>query len=322
MGHEAPREIGIVGLGRMGGGLALQALERGLRVAGYDRRAPAGEVAASAVEVLDAPGAFRERLRAPRIVFLYVPAGRTVDAVLDDLVPALEPGDVVVDGGNSYWRDSLARWRRLEEGPGIRFVDCGTSGGVRGARHGACFMAGGTADSFAAIEPVLRALAVEGGCVWCGGPGAGHFVKLVHNGIGAGMVQAIGEGLHLLERFGEELPVGEILRAWTHGSVIRSWPVELLAEEYRVRGGTAAIDPHIEDTGEVDWLIEDALAMEVPIHVIAASAMQLAASRDRDRIASRAVAMMRHGFGEHAFGPDESVRRHRRTSRADRDPDR
>jgi 6-phosphogluconate dehydrogenase len=176
-------------------------------------------------------------------------------------------------------------------------------------------MAGGDGPAIARLRPVLAALAVPGGWVWAGPPGAGHFAKLVHNGIEFGMLQAIAEGVSLLERHGGGLDVAAILRAWRHGSVIRSWLVDLLEEAYRTAGGLDGVPGYVEDTGEVNWLVADALAMEVPIPVIAQSVMQLFASRDDGRAWASAVAMMRHGFGGHPFGPDAAIARARREAR-------
>jgi 6-phosphogluconate dehydrogenase len=194
-------------------------------------------------------------------------------------------------------------------------VDVGTSGGVEGARSGACFMAGGEADPVARVAPILRALGVPGGYVHAGPPGAGHFAKLVHNGIEFGMLQAIGEGIDLLERHPAGLDVRGILGCWRKGSVIRSWLVDLLEEAYRADNGLEGVPPYVEDTGEVDWLVGDALRLEVPIPVIAQSVMQLFASRDDRRLWARAIAMMRHGFGGHPYGPDERIRLERVTGR-------
>ncbi|HJV11143.1 MAG TPA: NADP-dependent phosphogluconate dehydrogenase, partial [Burkholderiales bacterium] len=224
----AAREFGIVGLGRIGAGIAHHAIEQGMRVVGTSRSgAPRELVAAGLAEITGVSG-FRAQLRPPRAVLLYIPAGPAVDAMLDELAKALEPGDVIADGGNSYWGDSMRRHARLRE-QGIQFVDVGTSGGLPGARHGACFMAGGDRPPVARLEPILKQLAVEGGYVHAGGPGSGHFVKLVHNGIEFGMMQAIAEGFELLTRHHEPLDIAAVLEAWRHGSVIRSWLVDLLA---------------------------------------------------------------------------------------------
>jgi 6-phosphogluconate dehydrogenase len=307
-----PGELAIVGLGKIGGALAAQALERGYRVVGLTRHGVPAELVNAGVVGADRFADLAHLLRQPRIVLLYVPAGAVVDEILDALEGALSEEDIVVDGGNSYWGDSIRRHQRLKR-RGLRFVDVGTSGGVSGARCSACFMAGGESDAVSVVEPVLRNLAVEGGWVHAGGPGAGHFVKLVHNGIEFGMLQAIGEGVDLLEHFHEPLPIADVLRCWRHGSVIRSWLVDLMEEAYRDK--RLNVPAYVEDTGEVNWLVEDALHMEVAIPVIALSVMQLVASRDDRKNWARAIALMRHGFGGHPFGSDESIARERREAR-------
>ena len=307
-------EFGIVGLGRMGGGLTRQALDKGLRVVGASRGAARKELVDAGLVAVRELSGLRSALRKPRAVFLYVPAGPAVDGVLDKLGEALEPGDVVLDGGNSYWGDSIRRHARLRE-RGLNFVDLGTSGGVEGARHGACFMAGGERAAVALVEPLLRTLAVEGGYVHAGPPGAGHFVKLVHNGIEFGMLQALGEGFQLLAHYHERLEIGAVLECWRHGSVIRSWLVDLLARAYAADPGLRKPGTHIEDTGEVNWLVADALNMEVPVPVIAQAVMQLFASRDDGRDWARAIVTMRHEFGGHPYGKDEKIAEERRNSR-------
>jgi 6-phosphogluconate dehydrogenase len=307
-------EYGVVGLGLMGGNLARQALEKGIRVVGHTLEgAPPDMVEAGLVEASSLKD-LKEKLAAPRAVFLYVPAGPVVDELLDNLAEELDEGDVLVDGGNSYWGDSIRRHERLKE-KGVQLVDLGTSGGFDGARHGACFMAGGEPDAMARVGPILEELAVEGGYVHAGPPGSGHFTKLVHNGIEFGMLQAIGEGVDLLERYRDDLDVAEVLRCYRHGSVIRSWLMDLMEAAYRENGGTDEIPAYVEDTGEVNWLVDDALHMEVSIPVISQSVMQLFASRDSEKNWARAVAMMRHGFGGHPYGSDEAVVRERREGR-------
>lgn len=311
---EAKREYGVVGLGRMGGNLARQAMDEGMRVVGFTRHsAPEDMVEAGLVEI-HTLAEFREQLAPPRVVFLYIPAGPVVDTLLDDLAAELEGGDILVDGGNSYWGDSIRRHRRLAE-RGIQFVDLGTSGGVDGARNGACFMAGGEPEAMARVEPILLDLAIEDGYVHAGPPGAGHFTKLVHNGIEFGMLQAIGEGVDLLKHYRDDLDIAEILRCWRHGSVVRSWLIDLLEEAYRSNGALGDVPSYVDDTGEVNWLVDDALHMEVPVPVISQSVMQLFASRDDEKNWARAIAMMRHGFGGHAYGHSDAVVQERRTGR-------
>ncbi|GLQ53975.1 NADP(+)-dependent, decarboxylating phosphogluconate dehydrogenase [Devosia nitrariae] len=307
-------EIGVVGLGRMGGGLADLAISKGYHVVGLTLGgAPRELVEAGLVEVSDIAG-FREKLQPRRVVLLYIPAGPDVDAALDKLASSLEPGDIVVDGGNSYWGDSIRRHDRLKA-RGIDFVDLGTSGGLSGARTGACFMAGGDKDVVATIEPLLKSLSVPDGFVHAGPPGSGHFVKLVHNGIEFGMLQAIGEGFDLLTRFHEPLDLDGVLECWRNGSVIRSWLIDLLAEAHSDDPTLSKTTRYIEDTGEVNWLVADALRMEAPIPVISQSVMQLFASRDENGVWAKAIVAMRHGFGGHPFGPNASVVAERREGR-------
>ena len=318
-GGDRPREFGLIGLGRMGGGLARQAIEKGFRVVGYASDPAPADLKAAGLQEIRSVEALRTALsERPRIVFLYVPAGPVVDYLLDQLAAkALEPGDVIVDGGNSYWGDSIRRHDRLKSGPGLRFVDLGTSGGVEGARRGACFMAGGETDAVSLIEPICRALAVPGGWVHAGPAGAGHYAKLVHNGIEFGMLEAIAEGFDLLRRWRQFGPidVAGTLECWRHGSVVRSWLVDLLAEAYRADPGLEQPTPHIEDTGEVNWLVMDALEFGAPVPAIAQAVMQLFASRDTERDWARAIVLMRRAFGGHPLGPDERVARERREGR-------
>jgi 6-phosphogluconate dehydrogenase len=283
-------------------------------VVGYDLNGLTEEQIQAGVEDAYGLPGFYDKLGKPRILFIYIPAGPLVDQVIDELSEYLDQGDIIVEGGNSYWGDSIRRQRRLKE-QSIHFIDLGTSGGISGARHGACFMAGGEPEPVAHIEPVLRDLAVEGGYVHAGPPGAGHFVKLVHNGIEFGMLQAIGEGMDLLEAYRERLPLADILHCWGHGSVIRSWLIELMEQTCRDKGGLQAIPPYVEDTGEVNWLVDDALHMEVPVPVIAQSVMQLFASRDEQKHWARAIALMRHGFGGHPFGADQAIAQERKQGR-------
>jgi 6-phosphogluconate dehydrogenase len=314
MENAACRSIGIVGLGKMGGGIAEQALGKGFRVVGFDKLgAPRSLVRAGLIEA-QTLAALASALECPRAILLYVPAGHIVDDLLDQLAIVLDAGDTIADGGNSYWGDSVRRHARLAD-EGIGFLDVGTSGGPGGARTGACFMVGGERTSVSGLEPILQELAEKGGYVHAGGPGAGHFVKLVHNGVEFGMLQAIGEGVDLLEHYRERLPIAQILSCWRHGSVIRSWLIELMEKVYREMGGLANVPPYIEDTGEVNWLVEDALHMEVPIPVITQAVVQLLISRDDKRNWARAIAMMRHGFGDHPYGVDAGIRRERQTGR-------
>jgi 6-phosphogluconate dehydrogenase len=306
--------VGIVGLGNMGGNLALQAMEKGFAVSGYTVGPIDPRLTQAGVRGVDRIEALGKSLERPRFVMIYVPAGDAVDQVLGALGEALEDGDIVADCGNSYWGDSIRRQRRLKE-RGLHLLDVGTSGGTRGARHGACFMVGGEVEPVERAKHIFEQLAVREGFVHAGPPGAGHFVKLVHNGIEFGMLQAIGEGVDLLESYHERLDVAAVLHCWRNGSVIRSWLIDLIAAGYRGMSGLESVPSHVEDTGEVNWLVSDALRMEVPVPVIAQAVAQLFASRDSDRTWARAIAVMRKGFGEHPYGPVPAIAERRRTSR-------
>jgi 6-phosphogluconate dehydrogenase len=308
------KEIGIIGLGKMGANLALNAVEKGIRVFGSTLEGLSPEVRKAGVVEIKTLQDFKSQMKGPRKIFIYIPAGPAVDAILDQMSQILDKGDILIDGGNSYWGDSIRRHEKLAK-KGIEFIDLGTSGGVSGARNGACFMVGGNDRAVAQIEPILKAMCIQGGYVHAGPPGAGHFVKLVHNGIEFGMLQAIGEGMDLLEHYHTKLNIKEVLHCWRFGSVIRSWLIDLMEEAYRSNSGMEKIPAFVEDTGEVNWLVCDAMQMEVCIPVIAEAVVQLFASRDNKKNWARAVAMMRHGFGGHPYGPDAGIVRERREGR-------
>ncbi|MXV15684.1 NADP(+)-dependent, decarboxylating phosphogluconate dehydrogenase [Hufsiella ginkgonis] len=302
----------IIGLGKMGLNLAIHATELGYNIVGYDPYA-VSLPENSRLVLADSLADLAARLDGPRKIFIYIPAGKAIDDLIAQLMPLLQPGDIIVDGGNSYWGDSIRRAQTLRE-QGIHLVDCGTSGGVDGARNGACFMVGGETAAVNQLAGFLRAMAVPNGYTHTGGSGSGHFVKLVHNGIEFGMLQAIGEGMDLLSHYPEQLNISEILLTWNNGSVIRSWLVELMKRLYDEKQGFN-VPSYVEDTGEVNWLVHDAMQMEVSVPVIAQSIMQLIASRDSEHTWARAVAMMRNGFGGHPFGPDEAIKYERKHGR-------
>ena len=288
--------FGIVGLGRMGANLALAAIEHGHEVVGFDARPDArldGLERAASLDDLVA------RLPPPRIVLLYIPHGAPTERVCNELARLLAAEDIVVDGGNSHCEDSRRR-HALLGGHGIRFLDVGTSGGVSGARHGACFMAGGDPDAYARVEPLLRDLAVdEHGTLLVGAPGSGHFVKLIHNAIEFGMVQAIAEGVELLTRSDYALDLPALFDNWNHGSVIRSWLVELMRDALREHPDLDRLSTYTDDTGEVKWVLDWALERDIPSPVISDSQQALMAYRDVEWPAAKAVALLRHGYGGH-----------------------
>ncbi|MBS7566892.1 decarboxylating 6-phosphogluconate dehydrogenase [Mucilaginibacter sp. Bleaf8] len=302
------KKYGIVGLGKMGANLALQAAEKGYTIIGYDKHLPT-DIEQENLVLAHSLQSMIDQLERPRKVFIYIPAGVAIDYVIAELAPLLEEGDIIIDGGNSYWGDSIRRAAKLKE-QGLHLVDCGTSGGVSGARNGACFMVGGDKEAVDQLEGLFRDLAVPEGYSYTGKSGSGHFVKLVHNGIEFGMLQAIGEGMALLENYREKLDISDILHTWNHGSVVRSWLIELMKKLYDEKDGFN-VPSYVEDTGEVNWLVSDAMSMEVPIPVIAQSVMQLIASRDSNQVSAKAIAMMRNGFGGHPFGSDAVIEHER-----------
>lgn len=295
--------FGIVGLGRMGANIARHAKEKGHDVVGFDP----GEEARRAVEKdgVSTEASLKEladALEAPRVIFLYVPHGPITDKVCHELLGILAEGDILVDGGNSHWEDSRRRHATFAE-RGIRFVDMGTSGGIEGARTGACFMAGGPRDAYDVIEPILRDLAINDDAVVHAGEGggAGHFAKLVHNAIEFGMIQSIAEGVEMLQRSDYELDIPGLFVNWNNGSVIRSWLVELMGKALRETDEKAwdQLSTYVEDTDEVKWVLNWALDADIPTPVIAHAQQQLMQYRDLDWPAAKAVALLRNQFGGH-----------------------
>jgi 6-phosphogluconate dehydrogenase len=292
--------LGIVGLGRMGANMARAAIEHGHGVVGNDHDPQvAEELAREGLEPAASLPELIASLEVPRAVFIYVPHGPPTEEVCEELRTLLAPEDVVVDGGNSHWEDSRRRHGEFAR-QGIRFLDMGTSGGVSGARHGACFMAGGDREAYALVEPLLADLAFdERAALYVGDPGSGHFVKLVHNAIEFGMVQSIAEGVELLARSGFTLDLPAVFDNWNHGSVIRSWLVELMRDALEAHPNLERLSTYVEDTGEVKWVLEWALARDIPSPVISDSQQALMAYRDLDWPAAKAVALLRHGYGGH-----------------------
>jgi 6-phosphogluconate dehydrogenase len=305
--------FGIVGLGRIGGNVARAAIDRGHEVVGHDLDGELlSELAADGVEPATSLDELVGRLTSPRIVLVYVPHGGPTEYACDTLRGLLAAGDVAVDGGNSHWEDSRRRHGAFAQ-QGIRFLDVGTSGGVHGARHGACFMAGGDAEGYALLEPLLKDLAFdERAAIFVGEPGSGHFAKLIHNAIEFGMIQAIAEGVELLDRSEFAIDIAALFDNWSHGSVIRSWLVELMRDALHEYPDLHRLSTYVEDTGEVKWVLDWALQRDIPSLVISDSQQALMSYRDVDWPAAKAVALLRHGFGGHPLHhADEQLARSR-----------
>src|SRR6058998_1439577 len=295
-------ELAMIGLGRMGANMTERLVRAGHRVVGYARSAESrkravqvgGEAATSLADVM-------EKLRPPRVIWLMIPAGPTVDQTLEALVPLLGRGDTVVDGGNSYYRDTLRRVTMLEE-RGLEFVDVGTSGGIWGRTEGYSLMVGGKPEVVGRLRPVFEALAPGRDRGWghVGPHGAGHFVKMIHNGIEYGMMQALAEGFALLESKQEfELDLKRVANLWQDGSVVRSWLLDLVARALEQDPGLRGIEPWVEDSGEGRWTVQEAVESAVPAPVMALSLMARFRSRQPKSFADRLLAAMRHQFGGH-----------------------
>ena len=284
-------QLGMIGLGRMGGNMTKRLAERGHDMKTYD---PGVDSTAQSIEEL------RDQLDAPRSFWMMVPAGKITDETFDELLRVGSPGDVIVDGGNSNFHDSKRRAAAAKE-QGIGFVDAGVSGGVWGLELGYCLMVGGDDPAVRQVEPVLRDLAPEDGYAHVGGPGAGHFVKMVHNGIEYGLMQAYAEGFEVMKASEFELDLHEIAGIWRYGSVVRSWLLELLHSAFEVEGGELEkIRGYVEDSGEGRWTIAEAIAEDVPVPVITAALFARFASRQDESFAAKVNAALRNQFGGHA----------------------
>ncbi|HID50036.1 MAG TPA: decarboxylating 6-phosphogluconate dehydrogenase [Chromatiales bacterium] len=297
-------ELGLIGLGRMGGNMARRLRRAGVAVTAYNRNP---EVTRSLAEEtgLQASASLVELvglLSPPRIVWLMLPAGDVTQEYLDQLADLLSPGDILIDGANSWYKDSLRRAAQLAERE-IRFVDAGVSGGVWGLENGYGLMVGGEVETVRRIEPLLQALAPapDQGWLRCGPPGSGHFVKMVHNGIEYGMMQAYAEGFALLKAREEfELDLAAIAESWRHGSVVRSWLLDLGAEFLARDQELADIEPWVGDSGEGRWTALEAIEQGVPAPVMSLALMMRFASQGRNEYTDKLLAMMRKGFGGHA----------------------
>jgi 6-phosphogluconate dehydrogenase len=300
-------ELGIVGLGRMGGNMARRLARGGVRVVGCDAD-PGVRAALAAEGIIEPAEGIRQlvAMLAPRrLVWLMVPAGSATELAIEDVWPELVPDDAIVDGGNAHYKDSQRRAAALAAA-GVRFVDCGVSGGVHGLANGYTLMFGADAAGARAIEPYARILAPapDRGWLHCGPPGAGHFVKMIHNGIEYGMMQAFAEGFALMRSKRDfDLDVAAIAETWRHGSVVRSWLLDLIAE---FLGRDAALDDvgaQVADSGEGRWTVQEAVEQGVPAPVLTLALMARFASQGKDEYAGKLLAMMRRSFGGHAVTP-------------------
>ena len=286
-------QLGMIGLGRMGHGMTERLREGGHDVRTYDPQVE--ERTAESLEEL------KSQLDAPRTFWLMVPAGKVTDDVLHELLEVADAGDTIVDGGNSNFRDSKRHYVEASH-EGIHFVDAGVSGGIWGLEVGFCLMVGGDEEPVQRLEPVFETLAPEDGYAHVGPSGAGHFVKMVHNGIEYGLMQSYAEGFEIMDHSEYELDLPTVAGIWRNGSVVRSWLLELLYAAFQQHGNKLEdIAPYVEDSGEGRWTINEAIEENVPAPVIAASVFARFASRDEIKFSARVAAALREQFGGHAI---------------------
>ena len=292
-------KLGMIGLGRMGSGMTERLRRDGHEIMTYD---PNVESTADSLAALVA------QLEPPRAAWLMVPSGQITQETFDQLLEVVEPDDVIVDGGNSNWRDSQERYA-IAKAKDVHFVDVGVSGGIWGLEVGFCLMAGGEDEPVSRLQPVFESLAPENGWAHVGEPGAGHFVKMIHNGIEYGLMQAYAEGFEIMHRSAFSLDLSEIAGIWRYGSVVRSWLLELLHQAMQEHGDDLGdIAPYVEDSGEGRWTIDAAIAENVPAPVIATALFARFASRLEYSFSAKVAAALRNQFGGHAVRAVEKAK--------------
>ena len=295
-------EIGLYGLGRMGANMVRRLIQSGEHrvVAGNRSSGPVDEAVSDGAEGAYSMEEIVEKLSSkPRAIWTMVPAGDVTEQALLNFAELMDEGDILIDGGNSYFRDSIRRAQTLRE-RGIRFLDAGTSGGVWGLEVGYCLMVGGDADAYERVEPALKTLAPKDGYAYLGEAGAGHFTKMVHNGIEYGMLQAYAEGFEILQKSQYDLDLRAISSLWNQGSVVRSWLLELAERAFERDGNLERVRGYVEDSGEGRWTVLEAINEDVPAAAIAGSLFARFASRQDDSFAMKVIAALRGEFGGHA----------------------
>jgi len=299
--ERATMELGLIGLGRMGANMAVRLLQGGHRVVVYNRTVEKavelahehGGVAAASLEELV------RSLQAPRIVWLMLPAGAATDEYIDAVAPLLDKGDILIDGANNNYKVSIAHGEQLAA-RGLRFMDAGVSGGIWGLQVGYCTMVGGEPETFAHVEPILKTLAPPDGYMHCGPYGAGHFVKMIHNGIEYGMMQAYAEGFEILEKSRYDLDLQKVSHLWNQGSVVRSWLLELAERAFGDDLHLDQIRGYVQDSGEGRWTVQEAIDLDVPAPIITLSLQARFRSRQDDSFGAKVLAALRNQFGGHA----------------------
>jgi 6-phosphogluconate dehydrogenase len=292
--------IGMIGLGRMGKNMALRLLAGGHAVIGLNKTPePNAEITAAGGAIAADLDDLVSKLPAPRVAWCMVPSGEVTEELVRSLVDRLSPGDIIVDGGNSNFHDSVRRAGMAAE-RGVHFLDAGTSGGIWGRTVGYCLMVGGNEPAFRIVEPALATLAPPDGYRHVGGPGAGHYAKMVHNAIEYGMMQAYAEGFELLDVSGYDYDLEKLAHLWNQGSVVRSWLLELAERAFRSDPGLATLGDRVDDSGEGRWTMIESIDKAVPMPVLAASLHARFRSRQESSFAGRVLSALRREFGGHA----------------------
>ncbi len=293
-------QIGFVGLGKMGFNMVLNLLRHKHEVIGYDiNEGLVNDIKEKGAQGVSTLPDLCHALQGRRVLWLMIPAGPLIDRVIDQLLPLISEGDIIIDGGNSHYKDTLRRYGMLKE-KGINYVDCGTSGGMEGALNGACTMVGGDPDVVSYIAQVFTDMSVEDGYLYTGPAGSGHFTKMVHNGVEYGMMQSIAEGFEVLEKSPFPYDYQAVAKMWNHGSVIRSWLMELAENAFSKDAKLESILGRMHSSGEGKWTLETALDMGVPTPVIALSVLMRYRSLQEDTFSGKVVAALRNEFGGHA----------------------
>ena len=293
--------LAMIGLGKMGGNMSERLMKGGHEVVVFDRSAES--IAKYVSQGATSASSAREvttKLKSPRVVWIMVPAGKPVDETISTLMPGLESGDVIIDGGNSNYKETLRRAKMLEH-EGIELIDSGTSGGIWGLANGYCLMIGATERAFRICKPIFKTLAPKDGYAHVGPPGAGHYVKMIHNGIEYGMLQAYAEGyeiLHASKNF--KLDLHQIAAVWNRGSVVRSWLNELAEQALSKDAELSDLKGYVEDSGEGRWTVQEAIDLDVPAPVITLSLLTRLRSRQPDSFSAKVIAALRNEFGGHA----------------------
>lgn len=292
-------KLGMIGLGRMGGNMATRLIQGGHQVSAFDRnRQAVDQLQKLGAEGADSVDQLLKSLPTPRIVWVMVPSGPPTEETLAELTAKLDPGDILIDGGNSNFRDSMRRGQEAAK-KGIEFIDAGTSGGVWGLENGYCLMVGGSQEAIAHTRSIFETLAPKDGFMHVGPVGSGHFVKMVHNGIEYGLLQAYGEGFEIMKESAFDLDLPKIAALWNHGSVVRSWLLELLQSAYEQNPELKHIRGYVEDSGEGRWTVIEALQENVPAPVITLSLLARFASRQDESYSAKVIAALRNAFGGH-----------------------